>query len=128
MVIRAVADRLRPNGRRGDGRSLPREPKSATIWRGLMAHSSPSRSLIAPLAGADRFFPADLLEAEPGANFDRSFRSFSAYRSWRATADTVMPFFFRLLHQCGGYLCRVGRVGASDREIRSCSSEGAHQP
>ncbi|MCL4860398.1 MAG: tetratricopeptide repeat protein [Caldilineaceae bacterium] len=71
----------------------------------------------APLAGADRFFPADLLEATTQGEFRRVVSVFLSIQELSAphTADTVMPLFFRLLHQYGGYLCRVGRVGASDR-------------
>lgn len=69
-----------------------------------------------PLALAQAFYPADLLNLAAQGEFRYVVSLFLNVQTLPEpdSPDPLMPALFRLLHQYGGYLCRVGRIGARD--------------
>src|SRR5690606_33757075 len=68
----------------------------------------------ADLELASVFYPADLLTSTTPGEFRPVFSVFCNVKTLPGSSaiGDFMPIFFRLLHQYGGYLCRVGRIGA----------------
>jgi predicted ATPase/class 3 adenylate cyclase len=69
-----------------------------------------------PLEVAEAFYPADLLNLAAQGEFRYVVSLFLNVQTLPepAATDPLMPALFRLLNQYGGYLCRVGRIGARD--------------
>ena len=63
-----------------------------------------------------RFFPMDLLLQPLQGEFRHVYALFVNVQQLpqAGEADNFMSPFLRLLHQYGGYLCRIGRIGAHD--------------
>ncbi len=61
------------------------------------------------------FYPAELITQTSQGEFRRVLTLFINLQALPDTADSpFMRTFFRLLHQYGGYLCRLGRIGSLD--------------
>ncbi|RIK39407.1 MAG: hypothetical protein DCC55_18250 [Chloroflexi bacterium] len=69
-----------------------------------------------PLEIAQVFYPADLLNLAAQGEFRYVVSLFLNVQTLPepGSSDPLIPVLFRLLHQYGGYLCRVGRIGARD--------------
>jgi predicted ATPase/class 3 adenylate cyclase len=69
-----------------------------------------------PLEVAGAFYPADLLNLAAQGEFRYVVSLFLNVQTLPEpdSPAPLMPALFRLLHQYGGYLCRVGRIGARD--------------
>lgn len=69
-----------------------------------------------PLELAQMFYPADLLNLAAQGEFRYVVSLFLSVQTLPEpdSPNPLMPALFRLLHQYGGYLCRVGRIGARD--------------
>lgn len=65
---------------------------------------------------ATRFYPLSLLNMRTQGEFRPVYSVFLNVQQLPApeAEDNFLPVFFQLLHQYGGYLCRIGRIGASD--------------
>ncbi|MEZ4663082.1 MAG: AAA family ATPase [Caldilineaceae bacterium] len=65
---------------------------------------------------AARFYPLALLNAQSQGEFRPVYTIFvNTQRLPQPGADDdFMPRLFQLLHQYGGHLCRIGRIGAND--------------
>ncbi|MEM7126498.1 MAG: tetratricopeptide repeat protein [Chloroflexota bacterium] len=70
----------------------------------------------APLGNASSFYPEFLLTTQTRGEFRTVQTLFiNVQRLPKPNAeDDFLPIFFQLLHQYGGYLCRIGRVGSGD--------------
>lgn len=70
----------------------------------------------ATLGNASRFYSVTLLESPFRGEFRTVYSLFVNVQSLPdpGTNEDFLPTFFQLLHQYGGYLCRIGRIGASD--------------
>lgn len=71
---------------------------------------------IAVPANASRFYPPALLNMQTQGEFRPVYTVFLNVQSLPepGAEDDFLPRFFQLLDQYGGYLCRIGRIGAND--------------
>jgi len=69
-----------------------------------------------PLSVAAHFYPASLLTMTTQGEFRPVYTLFInvATLPEPGAQDDFLPIFFQLLDQYGGYLCRIGRIGATD--------------
>jgi predicted ATPase/class 3 adenylate cyclase len=65
-------------------------------------------------ATAAKFFPSDLLELPAQGEFRQALTLFINLQRMPDDDSNFVKNFFLLLNQYGGYLCRVGRIGAQD--------------
>ena len=67
-------------------------------------------------SSASRFYPEPLLNMQPQGEFRPVYTLFINVQTLPApTADgDFLPHFLQLLNNYGGYLCRIGRIGAND--------------
>lgn len=81
----------------------------------LPAPVPPVRSA-ASRAAAGRFYPTALLTMQTQGEFRPVYSVFLNVQQLPdpGTDNDFLPTFFQLLNQYGGYLCRIGRIGASD--------------
>ena len=69
-----------------------------------------------PLANARKFYPTSLLTMATQGEFRSVYTLFINVQTLPdpGTENDFLPLLFQLLKQYGGYLCRIGRIGASD--------------
>ncbi|RIK33150.1 MAG: hypothetical protein DCC55_35520 [Chloroflexi bacterium] len=70
----------------------------------------------ASLLNASRFFPATLLTMPTQGEFRPVYTLFVNVQTLPEPGadEDFLPLLFQLLRQYGGYLCRIGRIGAND--------------
>jgi len=117
IISRSVREAL------GDKAGLAAVPlaEDDDYWRvtsmpaGLPAPLSVSAPTPAALTAVTPFYPANLVTQASQGEFRRVLTLFINLQTLPEQTDTLfMDTFFRLLHQYGGYLCRLGRIGARD--------------
>lgn len=78
--------------------------------------SVPTVSREASLSAAGRFYPAALLTMQAQGEFRPVYSVFLNVQRLPepGSADDYLPVLLQLLDQYGGYLCRIGQIGAGD--------------